>query len=184
MIFLLFGVFSDCNRWMGYWKAGFGRWQQLWSLTMTQWTWSLQTGCPWPTSTTPLLYGTRAPRDTRSRGSCSGWRWQCHTHTFLWKRSFVLRLPQPFWNTGLANAFFSITHISLMKCMFFFHKLSYDFVTNSHHAGGQSLFMKIFLYIFRGEIVSCYFDFSISTCVGSWHCSICRKQADIIICKT
>lgn len=68
-----------------------------------------------------------------------------------------------------ANAFISDTHLSFMKCTFFFHKLSYGFIKPSLYKRKKQvvLFMKIFSYIFRGKIVSCYFDFSISMCVGS-----------------
>lgn len=106
----------------------------------------------------------------------------CLEKTYL----LALLLPQPFWNTVLANAFISVTHISLKKHKFFLHKLSYDFIKLSSCTRKKEvvLFMKIFLYIFGGVIVSCYFGFSISMCVDSWQCSTRTKQADIIICKS
>lgn len=109
------------------------------------------------------------------------------THVSLEKTYLlVLILPQPFWNTMLGNAFISVTDVSLMKCTFFFHKLPCDFIKLSSCKRKKQvvLFMKIFLYTFRGEMVSCYFGFSISMCVDSWHCSSCKKQADIIICES
>lgn len=55
--------------------------------------------------------------------------------------------------TMIANAFISVTHISLMKCTSFFHKLSYDFIKLSSCKRKKQvvLFMKTFLCIFRGD---------------------------------
>lgn len=92
------------------------------------------------------------------------------THVPLEKMDLlVLTLHSLSGKRCFANAFISDTHFSLRKCTFFFHKLSYGFIKPSSYKRKKEvvLFMKIFLYIFRGKIVSCYFDFSISACAGS-----------------
>lgn len=83
----------------------------------------------------------------------------------------ALMLLPPFWNTLRAYAV-HCNHLRFCNTLYIFLPSIFIWLKKFYHSREKKqvvFFIRILWCVFRVEIISCYFSFSISMCVESWH---------------